>query len=695
MLSGVVKKIINSKSRTFLAFCFSFIMGVAIFSTDESAINWFLYLYIFIFGILFFLAIFWNKPVFKFVFIGGLFFVLGGLRFYWSVPDFQENNLNYYNGHTVNLIGKISQEVAFKENNNQAVMSVFLVGDKKVSGKVLLFLPSSTELQFGDRVRIECQLKKPIGSDDFINYDKYLARDGIWSQCSWPKIEKLVHFPSLTEKTIIKFYNFKQQIQVQVDKLWPEPESALMSGLLYGARNSFSSDLNNDFSRTGITHIVAISGYNISIIATVLLSSLLMIGLNRRRAFWFAVFGIILFVIFTGASASVVRAGIMGIIVLLASQLGRLSRVGNILIFTAAVMLLFNPYVLIWDAGFQLSFLSTIGLVYLSPILNRLFSVGSKHIIIKNIVESFISTISAIVITLPLVLFQFGRLSLVAPLANLLIVWMVPFLMLVGFVALILSFLFFPLGQLFGWIAYLGLKYVIIMSHYLARWPLASINFYLPLWGMTILYCLIILYMSRFKILDSVSGYDLAALDYDQKEKYLNSFEQNKLLPLFGNIKGKKILDVGAGTGRFALVLSNAGAQVVALDISKEMLKVLNNKNKKIETVVGEAENLPFDAGIFDVVTATFLIVHLKNPLSFFDEAYRVLKEDGKLIVTNINQKEPPEVPTKQGKIKIESYYHRPEKIIKELESLAFKIEKNIFIYENEIWINQIIVASK
>jgi len=201
--------------------------------------------------------------------------------------------------------------------------------------------------------------------------------------------------------------------------------------------------------------------------------------------------------------------------------------------------------------------------------------------------------------------------------------------------------------------------------------------------------------MPKVKVFDSANGYDLAAGDYDKKEKYLNSFEQNKLLPLFGNIKNKKILDVGAGTGRLALSLFNAGADVTALDVSFEMLKMLSNKNKKIETKIGDADNLPFNSSSFDFVTAAFVVVHLKNPLSFFDEAYRVLKDDGKLIITNINQKEAPEVRTKKGKIKIESFYHRPEKIIEDLESLAFTIEKNIFVYENDIWINQIIVASK
>lgn len=201
--------------------------------------------------------------------------------------------------------------------------------------------------------------------------------------------------------------------------------------------------------------------------------------------------------------------------------------------------------------------------------------------------------------------------------------------------------------------------------------------------------------MSKIKILKSAPGYDLAAAGYDKKEKYLNSFEQNKFLPLLGDIKNKMVLDVGAGTGRLSVALSKLGAQVTALDLSEQMLQILKNKDKKIDTVVGDAESLPFPDNTFDVVTAAFLVVHLKDPNTFFDEAYRVLKDGGILAFSNINQKEPPEVQTVQGKIKIESFYHRPEKIVEELENLAFQVEKNILVYEKNIWINQLIIARK
>jgi len=198
---------------------------------------------------------------------------------------------------------------------------------------------------------------------------------------------------------------------------------------------------------------------------------------------------------------------------------------------------------------------------------------------------------------------------------------------------------------------------------------------------------------SKTIVLNSKAGYDLVADYYHKKEKYWDSFEKGEVMPLLGDVKNMKILDVGAGTGRLALRLANFGAEVTVLDISEEMLKKI--KDSRLKIVIGDAENLSFDDECFDIVIATFLIVHIKDLDRFFSEVYRVLKPGGIFLVTNINQRKPPEVKTSEGMVVVESFYHRPEAVVDELENLAFTIEKNKFIKEGEVWINQIVLAKK
>ncbi|MBI4427196.1 MAG: class I SAM-dependent methyltransferase [Candidatus Magasanikbacteria bacterium] len=201
--------------------------------------------------------------------------------------------------------------------------------------------------------------------------------------------------------------------------------------------------------------------------------------------------------------------------------------------------------------------------------------------------------------------------------------------------------------------------------------------------------------MPKVKILDSKVGYNLLADYYASKEKYWNSFEKDKVLPMLGDLKDKKVLDVGAGTGRLALRIAHAGAQVTVLDVSREMLKKVQITNYKLQIIIGDVENLPFADESFDAVIATFLIVHLKDLRKFFDEAYRVLKTGGLFLVTNINQRKAPAIKTKDGLVEIESFYHRPEAVVKLLEELAFSVEKNEFVREGENWVNQIVLAKK
>lgn len=496
-MSGGETKIYFSKSRTFLAFCFCFISGVGFFSLQIIDKDRQFFIYCGFLGVVILLFFCWNKFKYRFALFCLLFFILGGWRFYLSVPNRSMSQLSYYNGQYVVFSGVILEEINQTVSGSQLILNTTSLGNKKITGRVLVNLPLYTDLNFGDKIAVSCDLKTPEGKDDFINYDKYLAHNDVWSVCgARARVEKLNYKHSFVENLYIKFFALKQNLQSRVNELWPEPYSALAAGLLYGARSGFTQEVAQDFSVVGLTHIVAVSGYNISIIAAVLMNLFIHLGLCRRRAFFVVMGGIILFVLFTGASASVVRAGIMGSVVLLATQLGSQSRVGNVLVFTAAVMLLMNPFVLIWDAGFQLSFLSTLGLIYISPILNN-FGIDDKNVFLQILIESLATTLSAIIATLPLILFQFGRLSLVAPLANILILWTVPFLMLFSFLSIAFSYVFYPLGLIMAFPTYLGLKYVIITARYLASWPGASLSFSLPLGAMVVIYVLLLVYVKN------------------------------------------------------------------------------------------------------------------------------------------------------------------------------------------------------
>lgn len=200
----------------------------------------------------------------------------------------------------------------------------------------------------------------------------------------------------------------------------------------------------------------------------------------------------------------------------------------------------------------------------------------------------------------------------------------------------------------------------------------------------------------KSNVYDPKEGYDIYANQYDRKLDFLNSFEGDILKRMFKNFRGKSVLDVGCGTGRLIRSLKDAGAIVTGADISDQMVKIAEKKFPDIEVVSADIGNLPFEDNSFDVVVAAFVIVHLKSLKKAFDEVYRVLKNGGIFILTNINQKKAPKLKTdREGKIVINSYYHRPEDVIKELGNSLFVVEDEEFVNDGEVWINQIVEAKK
>ncbi len=537
MLKEGLQKIADSKSKMFLAFCFCFILGAGSFSFLENTKSLF-YLYVGSFAILFFIIIFWSKFFYRFLLLCLFVFILGGLRFLISIPDKNSDRIEFYNGNKKIVSGFVVREPDIRIADARYVVKVESIADqpvipttrsprsvqateeslsksktgqrffgrnpqddsqaKRVSGNIILKTRLYPQYAYGDKLEVHCSLQEPINSEDgTFNYRKYLAKQDVWSICTNPQIKKLGgNKGNLVVKIIL---NFKNSIQSHIARLWPEPHSSLIAGILYGSRSGLPEELTDNFSRTGVTHIVAVSGYNVSIIVVVLNALLIRIGLYRKQSFWSLVFLILAFVFFTGASASVVRAGVMAIVVLISQYVGRLSAVGRVLVYTVVVMLFFNPYLLLWDAGFQLSFLSTLGLVYLSPIIKKFIDdhIQIKNEVVESLLEVLITTIAAIIATMPLILYQFGRLSVVAPLVNVLILWIVPWLMLFGFISLVLSFIFFSLGQLVAWVTGLGVQYVIMVVNWFGDRSWSALDVRIPLWVMIGMYALLIYVIAR------------------------------------------------------------------------------------------------------------------------------------------------------------------------------------------------------
>ena len=252
---------------------------------------------------------------------------------------------------------------------------------------------------------------------------------------------------------------------------------------MFGDKRGLPQEYLDYFSQTGTTHIMAISGMNITIIAALSLGLMLAIGLSRRQAFYLAVLLLIIFIILVGAPASAMRAGLMGFLVLWALKLGRLNKITNSIVLAGAIMLLINPKLLRYDIGFQLSFLAILGLVYFYPLINeRLIKIKIPKL--KGGREIFSMTIAAQVFTLPITAYNFSTVSLIAPLPNILILGFIPILTALVFIAIFLTILWPSLSVIFFTPAWLILKYIILVCTVSAHIPLAyfKINYINIFW---------------------------------------------------------------------------------------------------------------------------------------------------------------------------------------------------------------------
>lgn len=360
-----------------------------------------------------------------------------------------------------------------------------------IDEKTLVVTDAFPRHDYGEKLSLEGKVKLPKSYEDF-DYISFLAKDQIYTIMFRPAMEPITPQLGFGESLRISFYRvifkIKSYFETSLQLAVKEPQTSFLSGILLGSRQDIPQDLKEDFAKVGLTHILAISGYNIAIIGTAF-SWLLLWFWRRTVAFWFSLAAVAIFTILTGASASVVRAAIMGGLVLLANNSGRLYNSKNALTLAAFLMILASPMVLRYDVGFQLSFMATMGLLYVAPLFANFLKKLPKG---GNLREILTMTLSAQLMVLPLVLYYFHNFSLVAFLANIVVLPLIPMAMLLGFLTGIAGMIWGGLGLIAGVPAWFVTSLILFLIKFFARIPGLSFQVFLSWPGLVLAYFILL-----------------------------------------------------------------------------------------------------------------------------------------------------------------------------------------------------------
>ncbi|MFZ2048738.1 MAG: ComEC/Rec2 family competence protein [Minisyncoccia bacterium] len=393
-------------------------------------------------------------------------FGVGGMRY--AVKDFHESDLylEVNIDKKVSIKGLVVSEPEHRENDVRVVV------DTEVD-KILVSTGLFSGVNYGDEVEVMGKLEQPGLIDSDVgrpfDYGAYLSKENIYYTVSFAQINILESGRGNKIKSIL--FRIKNSFTNKMNELLAEPESSLLAGLLVSGKQALPKDILDEFRRAGVVHIVVLSGYNITIVAEFLKK--IFSFLSLRLATVASIFGIIFFTIMTGATATVVRAAIMVLIVIFGKSMGRTYSVPRALLTAGFFMLLENPKILVFDASFQLSFLAVLALVYVEPIVLKYLTKIPEKYGIRSILSTTIATQFTV---LPFLLYSMGNFSIVSIFSNMLILMFVPITMLVGFTATAFGFISYHLALPFSYITHIFLIWILGVAHTLGNLSFAQIS---------------------------------------------------------------------------------------------------------------------------------------------------------------------------------------------------------------------------
>lgn len=429
--------------------------------------------------------------LFLYIFIIILFEYLGFFKA-------QNNSFLIYNINQKNIsvTGKVLEQPIIKNEKQQFIFEVNKVNDISIKEKTLVTAPPSYNINYGD---IFCltghfsDIEEPVFPNLF-NYKTYLQREKIYTKFYVDEIEYIENKSDKIKQLSLKV---KQDINSKIEKYFKEPVSLVLKSMLIGEKSAIDSDIKDDFINSGLIHILVISGLHIGFVVAIFLFVFKLFNLPLKAVYILTIPAIFFYAILTGSNPPAIRATIMASCILLSLVLDRESLIYNSICLAALIILIYNPQYL-FTASMQLSFVATIGIIYFYPKLYIPFS-KIKNKFCKYIIGIFCVTLAVQFSLIPLLIFYFGKISIVSFMANILIIPFVGFVVALSFLFYAFTFISNSVSFLISFLLSQILNLILFVIHCFANLNFAVLETKIPSVTEILLYYLTVVLMFKYK----------------------------------------------------------------------------------------------------------------------------------------------------------------------------------------------------
>ncbi|MGB9726617.1 MAG: ComEC/Rec2 family competence protein [Minisyncoccia bacterium] len=470
-----------SKAKIFRLSGVAFLFGIILSYVFTFKVLFLVFLILFL--IFVFLFIFFRKRIPLAV----IFFIIFSLIFGFLRYKKALNFINY--PIEISKLQDISFEVVLSEElENYQKLTVKVYGLKTLFGGII-YTDLKPAYFKGEIIKVN------KGKFEKITNPYYANGLFIFFKINYPFISKIQ-----TNKFLVFFSILKNKIKNIFNNYLLQPQSSLLTSLVFGKKGNLNKDLEEELNLSGLSHLVAVSGLHLVILTEIIVDFLNNFSLNRFIRALILLSLLLFFALLSGFTPSITRALIMALLLVFAELNFRLYHPLNALIFTALIMTFSNPFILIYDFGFQLSFLATLGIILLTPIFRKTYFLNqSSFKFLRNFQEAFFSSLSALIFVYPWLIFKTGNISVLSLISNTLVVPFIPYVLILALILILFNFFYFP-ALFFGWLLNFCLTYILIIVRMFSSLKFFIISFPFKIRPIFLLfYIFLIFYYLKYK----------------------------------------------------------------------------------------------------------------------------------------------------------------------------------------------------